>query len=91
MKYFLSPSNSLLEELISEEIPTDEIALDEVIRISERPLPFRNVGVFGIFGAIGIAIYFLAVGIEIDKSSAFLAATTVTGALSAGFFAYMKK
>ncbi|GEM_PF-4984054 len=91
MKYFLSPSNSLLEELISEEIPSDKIALDEGIRISKRPLPFRNVGVFGIFGAIGIAIYFLAVGIEIDKSSAFLAATTVTGALSAGFFAYMKK
>jgi len=91
MKYFLSPSNSLLKELVSEEIPSGEIIMDEEITITKRPLPFRNVGVFGIFGAIGIAIYFLAIGIEVDKSSAFLAAATVTGALSAGFFAYMKK
>lgn len=91
MKYFLSPSSSLLKELVSEEIPSGEIIMDEDITITRRPLPFRNVGVFGIFGAIGIAIYFLAIEIEVDKSSAFLAAAMVAGALSGGFFTYMKK
>ncbi len=91
MKYFLSPSKSLLKELVSEEIPSGEIIMDEKITITKRPLPFRNVGVFGLFGAIGITIYFLAIGIEVDKNSAFLAAATVSGLLSAGFFTYMKK
>ncbi len=91
MKYFLSPSKSLLKELVSEEIPSGEIITDAGITITKRPLPFRNVGIFGIFVAIGFAIYFLAIGIEVDKNNAFLAAATVSGLLSAGFFAYMKK
>ncbi len=91
MKYFLSPSKSLLKELVSEEIPSGEVIMDEEITIRKRPLPFRNVGAFGIFVAIGIAIYFLAPEIGVDKSSAFVAAAGVTAALSAGFFVYMKK
>lgn len=92
MNYFISPSKSLLDELISEKFPEikDEDYESEDIP-SSRPLPFRNLGVFGIFLGIGIMTFFLATNIDVEKSSAFLAAVGLTGALSGGYLAYMKK
>jgi len=91
MNYFLSPSKLLLDELIKEKIPTSEVNSEEEIIKSTRPLPFRNAGVFGIFLAIGITTFFLALGLEIDRNTAFLAAAGLTGAFSGGYLAYMKK
>lgn len=90
MNYFLSPSESLLAELLSEKIPSETVEQRVTTIETKRPLPFHNVGLFGIFFAVGIATFFLAIGLEVDKNSAFLAAVTLTGALSGGYFVYMK-
>jgi len=92
MNYFLSPSDSLLTELLSEKIPSGTVEHRAATIETKRPLPFHNVGLFGIFVAVGIATFYLAtIGLEVDKNSAFLAAVTLTGALSGGYFVYMKK
>lgn len=91
MNYFLSPSDSLLTQLLSEQIPSDAVEHRVTTIETKRPLPFHNVGLFGIFFAVGVATFFLAIGLEVDKNSAFLAAAGITGALSGGYFVYMKK
>ena len=91
MIYFLSPSKSLLDELIAAKLPVSNVNSDTEIIESIRPLPFHNIGVFGIFMAVGIMTFFLALGLEVDKNTAFLAAAGLTGALSGGYFVYMKK
>ena len=91
MNYFIFPSKSLLDELIVENIP--DIKNDSELQIvtSTRPLPFRNMGIFGIFIGIGVVTFFLALGLEVEKSSAFLSAAGLTGALSGGYLAYLRK
>lgn len=91
MNYFLSPSEHLLEELLSEKISLGQVEHEVKMVEAKRPLPFRNAGLFGVFFAVGVTTFFLALGLEVEKSSAFLAAATLTGALCGGYFVYMKK
>ncbi|WP_428327052.1 hypothetical protein [Nitrosopumilus sp.] len=92
MTYFISPSKSLLEELIAEKIliVEDKPKL-KIVKSARRPLPFKNFGIFVIFLGIGIVTFLLAPELDVDKNSAFLAAASLTGALSGGYLVYIKK
>lgn len=45
----------------------------------------------GLLVLVGIGVYFLAIFIEVDKSSAFLGSVTLAGALIGGYLAYARK
>lgn len=91
MKYLLYPSKSVPKELLAGKIPQTETIEKELEEKHERPLPYRNISLFGLFFGIGIATYFLALTLEVDKNTAFLAGAGLTGALCGGYFVYMKK
>jgi len=91
MKYFLYPSKSIPKDLLLGKIPQNEAIEKEIVEKRERPLPYRNISLFGLFFGVGLVTYFVALALEVDKSTAFLAGAGFTGALCAGYFAYMKK
>lgn len=91
MTYFISPSKSLLDELIADNTPYVKKDSELQTVTSTRPLPFRNLGIFGIFLGIGVVTFFLALSLDVEKSSAFLSGAGLTGALSGGYLAYMRK
>ncbi|WP_187147657.1 hypothetical protein [Candidatus Nitrososphaera gargensis] len=98
--YFLAPSEELLKELLpSGTSSIESISTSTGLRMIDQnihggqklALPQKHVIIMGLSVLVGIGVYFLAIFIEVDKSSAFLGSVTLAGALIGGYLAYTSK
>lgn len=92
MTYFLCPSESLLEEILSIDIP--HVIGGQVISNKKSNIRIqlsRKIWIFATFCGIGVVVYLLALFIGIDKNTAYLSGITLAGFIIGGYIIYLKK